>query len=128
MPGTRRCTPTAAALAVVDAQGTLLGDVSWRQVRTGPSLHSWCWNIGIGLLPEQRGRGYGAAAQRALAAYLFAQTPTARVEAETDVDNVAEQRALDKAGFTREGVRRQAQWRDGRWHDMVFYAMLRGEI
>ncbi len=33
-------------LAVVDGQGTLLGDVSWRQIRTGPSSHSWCWNIG----------------------------------------------------------------------------------
>src|SRR4051794_16353652 len=47
-------------LAVVDPQGALLGDVSWRRVRTGPSLHSWCWNIGIALLPEQRGKGYGA--------------------------------------------------------------------
>ncbi|HUS17330.1 MAG TPA: GNAT family protein [Chloroflexia bacterium] len=115
-------------LAVVNSQGVLLGSVSWRQVRTGPSVHSWCWNIGIALLPDQRGHGYGAAAQRELAAYLFAQTPAQRVEADTDVENVAEQRALQKAGFTREGIMRQGQWRAGRWHDMVLYSVLRGEL
>lgn len=115
-------------LAVIDPQGTLLGEVSWRRIRTGPSLHSWCWNIGIMLLPDQRGKGYGAIAQRRLAAYLFEQTPTQRVEADTDIDNRAEQRALEKAGFTRDGVLRQAQWRGGSWHDMVIYSVLRSEI
>src|SRR5689334_14518238 len=69
------------SLAVVDGQGTLLGDVSWRRIRTGPSVHSWCWNIGIALLPDQRGKGYGTGAQRSLASYLFEQTPAQRVEA-----------------------------------------------
>jgi RimJ/RimL family protein N-acetyltransferase len=115
-------------LAVVDDQGALLGDVSWRRLRTGPSPHSWCWNIGIALLPDQRGKGYGSQAQRLLAAYLFEQTTAQRVEAGTDIENIAEQRALEKAGFTREGVLRQAQWRAGRWHDMVSYSILRGEL
>lgn len=115
-------------LAVTADDGALLGDVQWRQIRTGPSTHSWCWGIGITLLPEQRGKGYGAAAQRALAAYLFATTPVERVEADTDVDNVAEQRALEKAGFRREGVLRRAQWRAGGWHDTVLYSVLRGEL
>ena len=115
-------------LAVVDPQNALLGVVSWRRMRTGPSLDSWCWNIGIALLPDQRGKGYGAQAQRVLASYLFEQTTVQRVEADTDIDNIAEQRALEKAGFTREGVLRQAQWRAGRWRDMVSYSVLRGEI
>ena len=37
------------------------------------------------------------------------------------------QRALEKAGFTREGVLRKAQWRNGDWHDLVVYSKLRGE-
>ncbi|MDQ2807887.1 MAG: GNAT family N-acetyltransferase [Chloroflexota bacterium] len=115
-------------LAVTDTQGTLLGTVSWRQLRTGPSPHSWCWSIGISLLPAQRGQGYGASAQRSLAAYLLEQTPVPRIEADTDLTNIAEQRALEKAGFRREGVLRQAQWRAGQWHDMVLYAVLRGEL
>ena len=55
------------------------------------------------------------------------RTPIERVEASTDVENVPEQRALERAGFTREGVLRRAQWRAGDWHDVVLYSKLRGE-
>jgi RimJ/RimL family protein N-acetyltransferase len=41
------------------------------------------------------------------------------------VDNLAEQKALAKAGFTREGVMRGAGWRDGTWRDGVIYSLLR---
>jgi RimJ/RimL family protein N-acetyltransferase len=85
-------------------------------------------NIGISLLPGHRGRGYGSAAQRALAEYLFATTLVERIEAETDVENVAEQRALERAGFTREGVLRHAQFHVGRWRDTVIYSVLRAEV
>lgn len=67
------------------------------------------------MLPEARGRGYGTQAHRLLARYLFAHTPVHRVEASTEVGNVAEQRTLEKAGFTREGVTRGVGWRDGAW-------------
>jgi hypothetical protein len=73
------------------------------------------------------GQGHGAEAQRQLAAYLFATTRVERLEASTDVDNLAEQRSLEKAGFTREGVLRSAQFRDGAFHDLVLYSRLRGD-
>jgi RimJ/RimL family protein N-acetyltransferase len=50
-----------------------------------------------------------------------------RLEASTDVDNLAEQRALERAGFTREAVLRHAQFRDGGFHDLVLYSRLRGD-
>ncbi len=62
-----------------------------------------------------------------LASYLFATAPVNRVETSTDVDNIAEPKALERAGFTRAGVLRGAQFRAGRWHDMVGYACLRDE-
>ena len=114
-----------ALMVVTDDQ--VAGEVSWHGVDYGPPPASRCWNIGITLLPEHRGRGIGTAALRALADYLFATTLVERVEASTDVTNVAEQRALEKAGFTREGVARHAQFRQGAWHDMVVYARLRGD-
>jgi RimJ/RimL family protein N-acetyltransferase len=43
------------------------------------------------------------------------------------VDNLAEQRALERAGFAREGVLRSAQFRDGRFHDLVLYSRLRSD-
>lgn len=102
-----------------------IGTVSWREVRYGPNPESICWNIGISLIPEARGHGFGTEAQRVLVAHLFATTPVKRIEAGTDVDNVAEQRSLEKAGFQREGVLRRAQYRPGGWHDLVIYACVR---
>lgn len=116
--------PHKLAVALSQDDGCI-GDVSWLAVPTGPT--STCWNIGIVLLPEFRGKGYGTVAQRLLADYLFATTTLNRVEATTEVDNLAEQRALEKAGFTREGVRRGSQFRDGQWRDMAMYGRLRDD-
>jgi RimJ/RimL family protein N-acetyltransferase len=105
-----------------------LGMVSWRAVSYGPNLESRAWQIGISLIPEARGKGYGGEAQRLLAQRLLATTDANRVEASTDVENHAEQRALEKAGFRREGVLRGSQYRAGRWHDMLLYAILREDL
>ncbi len=86
-------------LAVENEDATVLGSVGWHAVRHGPGDIAKALNIGITLLPEQRGRGYGTAAQEALAHYLFQTTLVERLEAETDVDNLAEQQALEKAGL-----------------------------
>ena len=118
----------AGTLAVETPDGTLAGAVSWFTVQHGPSAACRALNIGISLLPRHRGHGYGSAAQRALAEYLFATTLTERIEAETDVENLAEQRALERAGFTREGVLRHSQFRAGRWRDNVIYSVLRAEV
>ena len=99
-----------------------LGFVSWFQVDFPPSYY---WSMGIALLPEARGKGHGTVAQRLLAEYLFAHTTAQRIEAATETGNVAEQRALEKAGFTREGVHRSVGWRDGAYRDGVWYSMLR---
>src|SRR4051794_16096532 len=102
-------------LSVDDADGTLVGLVSWIRKDNSTPPGGRCWNIGIVLLPEHRGRGLGTAAQRAVSDYLLAHSSYERVEAGTEADNVAEQRALEKAGFTREGVLRRAAFRDGQW-------------
>ncbi len=102
------------------------GAISWRRVQTGPTAFSWA--IGIGLTPQFRGRGIGSEAHRSLALYLFAHTQVNRIEAVTEITNTAEQRALEKAGFTREGVLRGSTFRHGQWHDQVQYSVLRHEV
>lgn len=103
------------------------GFVSWHRISHGPGEGSRCWNIGVFLAPNHRGRGIGAQAQRRLAEHLFATTPVARVEAVTDAANIAEQRALEEAGFTREGTLRRAQFREGNWRDVIVFSRLRDE-
>jgi len=114
-------------LAVVDDDGNVVGDVSWIRTFNGPPPNGDCWNVGIWLVPEHRGKGYGSEAQRQLAAYLLDNTFLERIEASTESGNIAEQKALEKAGFTREGVLRRACFRGGQWRDMVIFSKLRGE-
>jgi len=120
-------TERASTLLIVAKDGTIAGDVAYHPAVYGPNAGSRAFNIGISIRAEYRGKGYGSEAQRLLAAYLFTIHPIARVEASTDITNLPEQRALEKAGFTREGVLRKAQWRAGDWHDLVVYSKLRGE-
>jgi RimJ/RimL family protein N-acetyltransferase len=86
------------------------------------------FEIGALLFPEHRGRGVGSAAQRMLVEHLFATNPIHRVWAGTGPDNLAEQRALERCGFLREGVLRQEIFRGGEWHDSVIYGLLRHEL
>jgi RimJ/RimL family protein N-acetyltransferase len=118
---------TDSATLLIEVDGGVVGDVSWRSVYFGPPHTSRAIEIGIALRPEHRGRGYGSAAQRVLADYLFANTAINRVQASTDITNIPEQRALTRAGFTREGVLRGAQWRAGEWRDLAMYARLRAD-
>jgi RimJ/RimL family protein N-acetyltransferase len=118
--------PEVHRASVLEAgSGRLLGTVNWHVVSYGDNRGCAAWNLGIALLPEVRGRGIGTVVQRLLAEHLFATTDLDRVEAGTDVDNVAERRALAKAGFREEGVLRGVQRRDGRRTDMVVYGRLR---
>ncbi|MFI9385386.1 GNAT family N-acetyltransferase [Kutzneria sp. NPDC052558] len=116
-------------LLVVDtATGERLGLVSWHPVMYGPTVGCVAWNIGIGLLPSARGRGVGTLSQRLLVEHLFATTPYGRIEAGTDAENIAEQRALEKAGLIREGLIRGAHVRGGVRRDMVMYGVLRTDL
>ncbi|MET9255105.1 GNAT family protein [Streptomyces sp. NPDC003717] len=118
--------PDGGVLAVAEKSATV-GRVEWFPGSWGRPDTSACWSVAIGLVPAAHGRGIGTRAQRLLADYLFDHTRAERVQAWTDHANLAEQRALEKAGFTREGVLRSAQWRGGRWHDQVLFSVLRAE-
>ncbi len=110
------------------ADGMPIGTVGWRRVTVyGPSPTSDAWQIGIELISAARGAGLGTEAQRLVADYLFAATDLNRVEASTDVANGAEQHALEKAGYSHEGVMRRAQFRGGAYHDLAYYSRLRDD-
>ena len=113
--------------AISEAGGRLLGEISWRRRNSSPAPASFYWELGLFILSAERGRGIGTAAQQLLPEFLFATTLAYRVQATTDIENVAEQRSLEKAGFAREGVLRGYQYRAGDWHDLVMYSRLRDD-
>jgi ribosomal-protein-alanine N-acetyltransferase len=102
--------------------GQTAGMVDWRAGTFARERH---WEIGIVLLPEWRGRGIGSRAQVLLTDYLFSHTPVQRIQAGTHPENIAEQKALEKAGFQLEGVIRGVDFRDGQWRDGWLYSRLR---
>jgi RimJ/RimL family protein N-acetyltransferase len=118
--------PDSTGLAVVLGDGTVAGLASWQSKDHG-GLTGVCYEIGLALLPEHRGRGLGTAAQRLLVDHLFAFTIAHRLEAVTDSENVAEHKALERIGFRREGVLRGATFHNGGWRDLVIYGLLREE-
>lgn len=121
----------STAVAIVGADelagpDAVLGIASWdAKDRGGPP--GGCFEIGLALLPEYRGKGLGTAAHAVVVRHLFDCTLAHRLEAQTDADNIAEQLALERVGFRREGVLRGARFREGEWRDLLLYAMLRGE-
>ena len=82
--------------AVEDASGRVVGEFMLRLA----SSSSRQGEIGWSLIPEVHGRGLATEALRAMTA-LAAQHGVAVMVAVTSVDNLASQRVLERAGFTR---------------------------
>jgi len=108
-------------LTSLDSAEIAVGDLSAHTVWYGPTPGSRALNIGISIANEYRGKGIGAIAQRLLAEELHSQG-IVRVEAQTDIENFAEQKALEKAGFKYEGTLRKAQGRQDGLHDMQVWS------
>lgn len=109
-------------LAVGLEDGTCAGWVTWRPVGDFGNFE-----IGIALFAEHRGHGIGTEAQRQLVEYLFSTTTANRLQAGTEVGNLAEQRSLERAGFRREGVQRGLYFRADAWRDSVMYGLVRDD-
>jgi RimJ/RimL family protein N-acetyltransferase len=82
--------------------------------------------IGYWLHPHARGRGIATRLARVLAEHAFT-LGVRRVAAYVNVDNVASERVLERAGFTREGVVRSLPRPDGRRVDKTLFSLLPGE-
>jgi ribosomal-protein-alanine N-acetyltransferase len=115
-------------LIVALPDGTFTGIITWTWIRSAaPTAPTVTYRIGILLLPEYRSQGLGSAAQCQVADHFFWTTQANRIEAGTDLENLAEQRALEKAGFQREGIVRGAGYFEGRYRDGVTYSRLRSD-
>jgi RimJ/RimL family protein N-acetyltransferase len=90
----------------------------------GIDLHNRTAGLGIALLPGARGRGLAVETVRILCGYGFQIRGLNRIEIETLVDNDAMRATAVRAGFTEEGVRRQACWVNGAFLDDVTYGRL----
>jgi RimJ/RimL family protein N-acetyltransferase len=83
---------------------------------------------GVMVHPRFRRRGVGERAARLLARHLIDDLGFHRVQLECYGFNVAAVRLFERAGFTREGVRRRAYRRHGEWADGVLFGLLAEDL
>ena len=91
--------PWYAAWMIELRDGTRIGDLCFKGLRADGAAE-----IGYGILEAYRGQGYAAEAVGAAVRWAFEQPGAGRVEAETEPDNKASQRVLEKCGFRPAGV------------------------
>lgn len=76
---------------------------------------------------ENRGRGVGTFAVNAMVRHAFDNLNLHRVELSVLASNEAARRLYERAGFTREGVKRASRYKNGKFVDLLLYARLREE-
>ena len=79
--------------------GSRVGDLCFKGLNDDGSVE-----IGYGILTEYQGRGYATEAVDAMVSWALRRPEVIRVEAETEPDNKASQRVLEKCGFFHDGT------------------------
>jgi RimJ/RimL family protein N-acetyltransferase len=112
------------SFSVIELEGgTLIGTANlW-----GIDTHNRFAHIGLGLLPAERGKGYGSDVVAVLCAYGFTVRGLQRLQVDTLADNYAMLRAAERNGFVREGVLRKSAWVMGEFLDEVLLGLLAEE-
>jgi len=89
--------PDAGLVWLITLGGQVIGDCG----TSGPPNESGEVEIGYGLAPPGRGRGYATEAAAAVCDWLFTQPEVARIRADgVRADNLASRRVLERLGFT----------------------------
>ena len=83
--------------------------------------------ISYNMLPSERGKGYCSEAVNIMVDYSFLSRESRRIQAHTDLRNVASQKVLEKVVFKKEGTLRKNFFVRGEWRDAYLYSILREE-
>jgi RimJ/RimL family protein N-acetyltransferase len=102
------------------SSGELVGSISLFKT-DWEALNS---EVGYGVRPDRRGRGYATEAVVALARWALAEGGMQRIVLTAVTENTPSLRVAEKAGFQREGTLRRAQLEDDGLHDLAVYSLL----
>jgi RimJ/RimL family protein N-acetyltransferase len=117
--------PESGGLLVVDVDGEPAGAMGWGlSNRRSRIAHV----SGLAVHPRFRGRRVADEAARLLQQHLIRELGFHRIELEIYGFNERAQRHAERAGFVREGVKRQAYARGDGWVDGVLYAIVAEDL
>lgn len=109
--------PTGVTRWVIVVEGRYAGNIEMRQ-QSGHEA-----KLGYTAAPWARGRGVMADAVRAVTQHAH-EAGIHRVELRAAVDNHASRRVAERAGFTFEGIYRDAELLRGEYNDLAVYSHL----
>lgn len=105
----------------IRVDGVLAGDIALSHIQRGPLQTA---NLGYMVDVAFRGRGVATAAVRLAADHAFGEVGLHRLEAGVMPSNVASQRVLERAGFTRIGIGHGLLFIAGGWEDHILYELV----
>ena len=113
--------PEAFGVFVIEVDGELAGTMRFAQSNRRSRIADLG---GLAVHPDFRGAKVADAAARLFQRHLFDELDFHRVQMEIYGFNERAMRHAERAGFTREGVRRKAYWRNEEWVDGVLYGLV----
>jgi RimJ/RimL family protein N-acetyltransferase len=117
--------PHAYGVFVIEVDGERAGTMGFARANERSRIA----NLGgLAVHPDFRGAKVGDSAARLFQRHLFEDLGYHRVQMEIYGFNERAMRHAERSGFTREGVRRKAYWRNDEWVDGVLYGLLAEEL
>jgi RimJ/RimL family protein N-acetyltransferase len=117
--------PDAFGLFVVEVDGERAGTMHFERA----NRRSRIANVGgLAIHPRFRGRRIADDAARRFQRHLIHELGFHRVQMEIYAFNERALAHAERAGFTREGVRRKAYWRNEEWVDGVLFGLVAEDL
>lgn len=104
------------------ADGKVVGNIS---VEQKADVYCRDGEIGYLLLTENWSKGIMTEAVRQICEIAFSELDIIRITGLVYAPNISSQRVLEKNGFVREGLQKDAVWKDGRVYDLCLYGKLK---
>jgi RimJ/RimL family protein N-acetyltransferase len=117
--------PDAFGLFVIEVDGARAGTMRFERANRRSRIADLG---GLAVHPEFRGGKVADTAARIFQRHLLEDLGFHRLQMEIYGFNERAQAHAERAGFTREGVRRKAYWRNDEWVDGVLYGLVAGEV
>jgi ribosomal-protein-alanine N-acetyltransferase len=104
------------------ADGSVVGNIS---VERKSDVYCKDGEIGYLLLTEHWSKGIMTNAVRQICNVAFSELDIVRITGLVYAPNVASQRVLEKNGFMREGIQKNAVYKNGQLYDLFLYGKLK---
>lgn len=123
-PGIRTSGDGVEAAAVRRSDGRLVGSFGLKRTDWSARVSE----IGYWIAPWARGEGLATESTVAIARWLLIEQGFERLVLRAATGNVASQRVAEKAGFTREGIARNAGYTNSGRVDLVVFGLVRSDL